>query len=128
MEKYPLLARRNIPAYLVVASLWIGCAAVMAFALRTWSDAAVPWSVGAVWSLLAVMLGMSVMFGASVVNLRKLRPGFERLAAGAGEPSIPTVWCPVLTMAIRATLELSQRVSAPRGPRQGHRTAEGVRQ
>jgi len=53
MEKYPLLARRNIPAYLVVASLWIGCAAVMAFALRTWSDAAVPWSVGAVWSLLA---------------------------------------------------------------------------
>ena len=59
----------------------------------------------------AVMSGMAIMFGASAVNLRKLRPGFERLASGDRDPAIPPVWCPVLTMATRAAVDLSTRTT-----------------
>ncbi|MDZ7778056.1 MAG: hypothetical protein U5L09_21790 [Bacteroidales bacterium] len=52
------------------------------------------------------MLGMMIMFGASVINLRKLSPGFKRLAAGEKDPKIPPVWCPVLTAATNAAMEL----------------------
>jgi hypothetical protein len=51
------------------------------------------------------------MFTASVLNLRKLRPGFERMARGEA-PNIPAVWCPVLTRATAAAEELSNRLRA----------------
>lgn len=66
------------------------------------------WLGGFVFAAVAVMFGMAIMFAASALNLRKLRPGFERLADGATDPDIPPVWCPVLTMATRSALELSE--------------------
>lgn len=48
---------------------------------------------------------------ASALNLRKLRPGFERLAKGEKEPDMPKVWCPVLTMATRAAADLCESVA-----------------
>jgi hypothetical protein len=56
------------------------------------------------------MAGMGIMFGASAVNLRKLRPDFKRLASGAEDPEIPAVWCPVLTKATRAAVELRENL------------------
>ncbi len=51
------------------------------------------------------------MFVASYINLKRLEPGFRRLAAGAKDPQIPAVWCPVLTMATKAAIELVDKVS-----------------
>ncbi len=67
---------------------------------------AISWAPALIWAFISVMAGMGIMFGASAVNLKKLRPGFERLASGAKDPEIPPVWCPVLTMATRAAVEL----------------------
>jgi hypothetical protein len=61
-----------------------------------------------IWAAITSMLGMMIMFGASVVNLRKLSPGFKRLAAGEKDPKIPPVWCPVLTAATNAAIELAE--------------------
>jgi hypothetical protein len=91
--------------------LWGGASAVLALLLTTVTADAVGWVTALVFAGLAVMSGMAIMFGASTVNLRKLRPGFERLAAGARDPAIPPVWCPVLTMATRAAVDLSEKVT-----------------
>jgi hypothetical protein len=56
------------------------------------------------------MGGMAIMFGASALNLRKLRAGFARLSKGEPNPQIPPVWCPVLTMATNAAVELQRSV------------------
>lgn len=53
------------------------------------------------------------MFGASVINLGKLEKGFKRLADGEKDPKIPPVWCPVLTAATNAALDLSEKVQNP---------------
>ena len=113
MNRYPLLSSKNIPAYAVVMLLWAGFTVVLAIVLRAVTDSPVGWATALVFAAVAVMLGMSVMFAASAVNLRKLRPGFERLANGAADPAIPRVWCPVLTMATRAAVELSEKVRQP---------------
>lgn len=110
MSRYPLLSAKNLPAYAVVMLVWAGFSVVLALVLRTVTNAALGWPAALVFCAVAVMLGMSIMFGASAVNLRKLRPGFERLADGASDPAIPRVWCPVLTMATRAAVELSEKV------------------
>lgn len=112
MERYPLLSVKNIPAYVVVMSLWAGFSVVLAVILREMTNGSVTWITALIFCAVAVMLGMLIMFGASAVNLRKLRPGFARLADGAADPGIPQVWCPVLTMATRAALELSEKVHA----------------
>lgn len=56
------------------------------------------------------MSGMAIMFVASLLNLRKLTPGFRRLAEGEHDPRIPPVWCPVLTAATNAAVELASTV------------------
>lgn len=120
MNRYPLFSRRNLPAYGVVMLLWAGFSVLMAWILKTWIGESAGWGAAIVFSAVAVMLGMSIMFGASAVNLRKLRPGFERLASGADDPAIPPVWCPVLTMATRAAVDLHQKVSQGKpAPRNG---------
>lgn len=110
MERYPLISSKNLPAYGVVGS-WLAVSAALAGVLRWLSDSSIPW-----WTALgfaaAAMLGMMVMFVASAVNLRKLRPGFERLARGERDPAIPPMWCPVLTMATRSALDLHERLDA----------------
>jgi len=112
MKRYPLLSSRNLPAYATVMLLWAGVSVALAFILRAVTESAVGWLTALVFAAVAVMCGMSVMFGASAVNLRKLRPGFERLADGARDPAIPPVWCPILTMATRAAVDLSEKVHA----------------
>lgn len=116
MNRYPLLSFGNLPAYATVMSLWAGASVVLAFVLRTLTDSVLGWATALIFAAVAVMLGMSIMFGASAVNLRKLRPGFERLADGAGDPAIPPVWCPVLTMATRAAVALSEKVHQGKRP------------
>jgi drug/metabolite transporter (DMT)-like permease len=112
---YPLFSARNLPAYAAVMLLWAIVSVLLALLLRAvTSPHVVSWTSALVFSAVAVMSGMAIMFGASVVNLRKLRPAFAALAKGGKDPAIPPVWCPVLTMAIRAAVELSQTVSAGR--------------
>jgi len=116
MNRYPLLSSKNLPAYAVVMMLWAGFSVVLALVLRAVTEGAVGWVSALVFCAVAVMLGMSIMFGASAVNLRKLRPGFGRLADGASDPAIPRVWCPVLTMATRAAVELNEKVREGKRP------------
>ncbi len=111
MEEYPLLSKDNLPAYLKVMSSWCALSVAIAAVLRRISGGSVSRRTGMAFSGAAVMLGMMIMFTASALNLRKLRPGFQRLAKGEKEPDIPKVWCPVLTMATRSAVELCERVS-----------------
>lgn len=108
--KYPLLSAENIPAYGVVMGFWIFFSLISAFIMHHVSDSAIGWGAALILGFASVMTGMGIMFGASAVNLKKLRPGFERLAAGEKDPRIPRVWCPVLTMATRAAVELSEKI------------------
>ena len=112
MKRYPLVSRENMPAYLKVMATWAVFATTMAAALGRLSGGSISRPARLAWSAAAVMSGMAIMFGASALNLRKLRPGFERLADGAQDPGIPKVWCPVLTMATRSAVELCERVAA----------------
>jgi hypothetical protein len=112
MNRYPLFSTRNLPAYATVMALWGGVSVVLALLLRAVTAAAVDWAAALIFAGVAVMAGMAIMLGASAVNLRKLRPGFERLADGASDPAIPPVWCPVLTMATRAAVELGEKLGA----------------
>lgn len=115
MNRYPLISAGNIPAYAAVVLLWAVVSAAMAVILRTMTGSVVDWATAFVFAAVSVMAGMMIMFGASALNLRKLRPGFKRLAEGAGDPEIPAVWCPVLTMATRAAVVLSETVRERRG-------------
>jgi hypothetical protein len=111
VEKYPLVSKSNITAYLKVMSAWAVLSMTMAALLKRMSGGSVSGRARVAFSMSAIMLGMMIMFGASALNLRKLRPGFERLASGAPDPGIPKVWCPVLTMATRSAVELSERMA-----------------
>ena len=107
-------SRRNIPAYLTVLGAVI--ATGLSAAVIGYASAAAEVRADALPSILLVGLvgafgGMSVMFTASVLNLRTLRPGFERMARGE-PPNIPTVWCPVLTSATAAAEDLASRLVA----------------
>jgi uncharacterized integral membrane protein len=105
-QEYPLVSKKNIPAYAVVLGLWIVSSLLIAAVMRSVLGQQIAWGPAIIWSLVSVMVGMGIMFSASAVNLRKLRAGFKRLASGAEDPEIPEVWCPVLTIATRAGVEL----------------------
>lgn len=109
---YPLFSARNLPAYAKVMVLWAAASIVLALLLRAVTALAVGWVAALVFAGVSVMAGMAIMFGASALNLRKLRPGFERMANGERDPAIPPVWCPVLTMATRAAVDLCDKVHA----------------
>ncbi len=108
--KYPLLSSKNISAYTVVMGIWVIISLISAFLMRYFSSETIGWGAALFLGLASVMGGMLIMFGASAINLRKLRKGFARLAAGEKDPQIPPVWCPVLTMATRAAVELQSKI------------------
>jgi len=112
---------QNIPAYLTVmgATVLAGLgAAALGYAMTAAElRGSVAMSV-VLAGLVGAFGGMTVMFTASLLNLRKLRPGFERMARGE-EPNIPPVWCPVLTSATSAAEGLVHRVRPPGGRPEG---------
>jgi len=109
-QKYPLFSKKNIPGYNVVMGLWLVISILIAVGILFAGNAAIGWKTATGWSLVSVMAGMGIMFAASAANLRTLRPGFERLASGERNPRIDPVWCPVLTMATRAAVELNEKL------------------
>lgn len=115
MNRYPLMSARNLSAYATVFLLWAVVSIALAIILRTMTGSVVDWAAALVFAAVSVMAGMMIMFGASALNLRKLRPGFTRLAKGASDPQIPPVWCPVLTMATRAAVDLGETLRERRG-------------
>ncbi|MFN2308623.1 MAG: hypothetical protein ABR553_02650 [Gammaproteobacteria bacterium] len=109
MKSYPLFRKENIPAYLTMMSAWATVAVIAAFGL-TAVVPGLPMLTAVIWAGASVMSGMGIMFVASAINLRKLGPGFRRLAEGQRDPQIPPVWCPVLTAATNAALELEGKL------------------
>jgi hypothetical protein len=107
MEKYPLFCKKNIPSYIAVMTVWALISVISSFLLYQFVNES-SYLLLLIWAAITSMLGMMIMFGASVVNLRKLSPGFKRLAAGEKDPKIPPVWCPVLTAATNAAIELAE--------------------
>src|SRR3972149_7460110 len=92
--RYPLLQRENVPAYGAVRTVWIVFSLVSATGLTVILAPTLPWLPAVWWALITSMGGMAIMFVASALNLRKLRTGFQRLAAGGADPGIPPGWCP----------------------------------
>ncbi|NWG13459.1 MAG: hypothetical protein HXY20_08005 [Acidobacteria bacterium] len=107
-KRAKLLRRENAPAYLTVMATWACISAASAALLKEILAPALAWPAALSWALVTVMAGMAIMFFASALNLRKMRRGFERLARGEQDPQIPPVWCPVLTMATEAAVELQR--------------------
>lgn len=117
----PAFRIENVPAYLAVmgATVVAGLVATaLGYATLSTSLRQEAQTSVLLAGLVGAFGGMTVMFTASLINLRKLRPGFARMARGE-EPNIPPVWCPVLTSATAAAEELAQRVSPRDAPRQG---------
>ena len=109
MKKYPIFRKENVPSYLAVLLAWVLISCCSAALLSTTVNT-ISFIASLIWAALSVMAGMAIMFVASVLNLRKLTPGFRRLAEGQQDPKIPPVWCPVLTAATNAALELSEQM------------------
>lgn len=109
MKSYPLFRRENIPAYVSVMAAWAVFSVASAGALVEVSNS-ISFTISLIWASITVMLGMLIMFVASFLNLRKLTPGFKRLADGQRDPQIPPVWCPVLTAATNAAIELNEKL------------------
>jgi len=102
----------NWPAYLAVTAIWvILCIICWQVGLTAVSESLRSEMSGVVAGVafMAGFAGMAIMFGASLLNLKKMKGGFERLAKGELEPDIPSVWCPVLTSARQAALALAER-------------------
>lgn len=109
MKPYPLFRKENVPSYLKVMGTWVVVFLVWAVVLVAATDS-LQFGIALIWAAAATMSGVAIMFGASLLNLRKLSPGFQRLAQGEDDPSIPPVWCPVLTAATNAAVELASSV------------------
>lgn len=107
--------RENIPAYGAVMGTWLTLSATLAASAAALNKNKKPsFAAIFIYGLVAVMAGMSIMFTASLLNFRKMRAGFERLAAGEPDPQIPPVWCPVLTTATQAATQLAHSVHEQR--------------
>lgn len=119
-DRYPLFSTKNLPAYLVVLFLWLILSLIISWLVHVFINDSADRLTIFIVSAIAVMCGMMIMFGASAVNLRKLRSGFRRLAEGEKEVRIPPVWCPVLTMATRAALEMKETME-----QENNKTSEG---
>lgn len=102
----------NLRAYLAVLAAWVAVSAAVAWIANATTTGQPSFLAYLIVSLVAVMGGMVIMFVSSLINLRKLRPGFERLARGESDPEIPPVWCPVLTSATQAAMQLAHEVAA----------------
>ncbi len=108
--EYPVWRKENIPAYLTVLAAWAIVSVISGAVLVELADSVLFW-VALAWSAITTMAGMAIMFIASLINLRKMQSGFLRLARGESDPKIPPVWCPVLTAATNAAMELASRVA-----------------
>jgi len=106
--------RENIPAYGAVMGTWFALSAALSAVAAIRLTRKPSYAAVFGFGLVAVMAGMGIMFTASLLNLRKMRSGFERLAAGDPEPDIPPVWCPVLTTATQAATQLAHSVGEER--------------
>jgi len=113
MKSYPLFRKENIPAYISVMGVWAVVTIIWTVVLIAVSDS-LPFLTAFVWAGATAMSGMAIMFVASIINLHKLAPGFQRLAEGKRDPQIPPVWCPVLTAATNAAVELTSKLNEPR--------------
>lgn len=105
----------NLRAYLAVLAAWVAVSVVITGVASVAMTDRRSFVTLLVTVLVAVMSGMAIMFVSSLINLRKLRPGFERLASGERDPEIPPVWCPVLTSATQAAKQLAHHVAAAQG-------------
>lgn len=103
--------RRNLTSYMKVMSVWIILSVLSGGILKLYLAHDILWWGALIWGALTCLAGMMIMFVASYLNLKKLEPGFRRLAAGEKNPEIPAVWCPVLTLATKAAIELVDKVS-----------------
>ncbi|MFN2349220.1 MAG: hypothetical protein ABR558_06565 [Thioalkalivibrio sp.] len=121
MHTYPLFHKANVPAYLTIIAAWSALSILNAILLSMVAKT-LPWTLLLASSGAAVMSGMAIMFVASILNLRKLEPGFERLSQGQ-DPHIPPVWCPVLTAATNSALSLYRKMHDPPQP---ERLKEGI--
>lgn len=109
MNYYPLFRKENFAAYTVILMVWAFISLVCAFIVH--SLFILPYIYALIWCAVMVLSGMSIMFIASLINLIKLRKGFKRLEQGYSNPDIPPVWCPVLTAATNAAIELSKNIT-----------------
>ena len=109
MQHYPVFRAQNILAYVAVMIAW-GIVSALSVVALTFAVPQMSVRFAIAWSMLVTMAGMGIMFVASLMNLRKMVPGFRRLADGERDPDIPPVWCPVLTAATNAALELASSV------------------
>lgn len=110
MVKAQIFIRQNAGSYVKVMGVWL-LLSIVATAVFIYLVLPAPaWWKVFVWAALTCFGGMMIMFMASVINLRKLIPGFQRLASGEKDPKIPPVWCPVLTLATKASIELSEKI------------------
>jgi len=108
MNYYPPFRKENIKAYLSVLLIWTFVSLISAI-VYTMVTTSPNYIINIVWAAITSTLGMAIMFGASILNLRKLTPGFKRLAEGETNPNIPPVWCPVLTAATNAAIDLASK-------------------
>lgn len=69
------------------------------------------YSVELIFSVVMVMSGMMIMFIASLLNLKKMKSGWEAMAQGKKDVKIPEVWCPVLTSAKAAAEQLIENTN-----------------
>jgi len=104
----------NLRAYLAVLAAWVAVSAAVAWIANATTTGQPSFLGYLIVSLVAVMGGVAIMFRPSLLNLRKLRPSFERLARGEQDPKIPPVWCPVLTSATQAARRLANEVATKR--------------
>jgi hypothetical protein len=112
----PTFRRENTGAYLAVLAVYAAAVVLEWLAGTMLLPGGV--GVGSGWRLpllcaACTFAGMAIMFVASLLNLRKMKAGFRELAEGNPAPAIPSVWCPVLTEARLAALELAARLAAP---------------
>lgn len=107
---YPLFRKENISAYIKVLLSWLIVSIISVLIFRYILESKTL-AAQVVWSAVNVMAGMCIMFIASLFNLRKLSIGFKKLSEGHSDPDIPPVWCPVLTAATNAALDLAARTS-----------------
>jgi len=114
-SKLKAFRRENIPAYGAVMGTWLALSTTLAASAAGALTKKPSFAAILIFGLVAVMAGMGIMFTASLLNLRKMRGGFERLAAGDPDPDIPPVWCPVLTTATQAATQLAHSVGEQRG-------------
>lgn len=115
MKQVNPFPKKNIPAYLTVMTSMVLISILMWFfylIVKTGTFQTSHFSefkTELLFSVLMVMSGMMIMFIASLLNLQKMKKGWEKMAAGEKNVEIPEVWCPVLTSAKEAAEQFVEK-------------------